>query len=189
MKSTLPSNADPEKAKEYLATALSELGMTVEELPDITFLLFDVPTYRLFSESLVDAWKQVLGLDCIKISQLPIPQCIQAGYQGQFDIYFQGIGGSADPYHNLEYWTTNGAINWTGWSDPVYDRMVEETNGYVDPTERFAKIAECEEYLFQHGPLEPLFYSGSNYVYRVLPVHLRRREPLGGGSVVLGPEE
>lgn len=165
MATTLPAHAEPEKAKQYLAQALSELSMTVDELPELTFLLFDVPSYKLYSEALVDAWKQVLGLTCIKISQLPIPQCIQAGYAGQFDIYFQGIGGNSDPYYNLEYWTTAGAINWTGWSDATYDEMVAATNKYVDPAERFEKIAECEKYLFDNGPIEPLFYSGTSFVY------------------------
>jgi len=165
LQNTLPKNADPAKAQEYLAQALTELDMTIDQLPEFTFLLFDVESYKMFSEAIVDGWEKVLGLKCFEISLLPIPQCIQAGYDGKFDIYFQGIGGNRDPYYNLEYWTTNGAINWTGWSDPTYDQMVADTNRYIDREERFAKIVECEQYLFDHGPIEPLFYSGNCFVY------------------------
>ena len=160
-----PKNAQPEQAQAYLAAALEELGLTVDELPTLTYVCMESEKHKLFAEAFVDAWSQVLGLSNVEISILPVPQALQAGMTQQFDIFLLGLGADTDPYPLLNYWTIDNSINWGFWEDQAYTDMVTATNTILDPAERFQALFEAEKYLIANGPNEPLFFNANYYVY------------------------
>ena len=162
----VPSNGDPAKAQEYLAAALEELGTTVDQLPKITYVCMESTKHKLYAEAFIDAWSKVLGINSIEIQILPVPQAIQAGMEKQFDIFLLGMGTESDPYSFQAYWTSENGTNWSNWSDPTYTEMLSATNTMLDPAERFSALFEAEKYLLANGPLEPLFFPGTAYIYK-----------------------
>lgn len=159
----VPVEGDAEAAKAYLDKALEELGMTADQLPKIQYVGMEGKN-KVYAEALQDAWLQVLGLSNIDIQILPVPQAIEATMNRQYDIYVQGLSASRDTSEILGYWLAGGSINWTGWNDEAYTDMYLAAAELVDPKEQEAAIAETEQYLFEHGPLEPFLYPGISYV-------------------------
>jgi oligopeptide transport system substrate-binding protein len=160
----VPVNGDPEKAKEYLANALEELGTTADKLPKLTYVCMESTRHKLYAEAFIDAWKKVLGLNNITITILPVPQAIQTASEKKFDIYLLGMSADTDPYSMLAYWVPDNSINWSSWSDKKYTEMINATNTMLNPEKRFGALLDCEKFLLANGPLEPLFFPGGAYV-------------------------
>lgn len=161
----VPLAGDAEKAKEYLQFALDETGLTMEEMPVIRYVGMEGRN-RVYAEALQDAWVQVLGLNNIEIQILPVPQAIEATAKREYDIYLQSLTASRDVSELFDYWVAGGSINWTGWDDEVYTEMYQEAMRIVNPADRDAALFEVEQYLFEHGPLEPFMYVGNSYVVK-----------------------
>ena len=54
---------------------------------------------------------------------------------------------------------TGNGNNRTGWSDPVYDRLIREAAKETDPTRRFEILRRAEAILVsQQVPVCPIFY-------------------------------
>ena len=159
--------SDPEKAREYLAKALEELGMTADQLPTCTYVAMESSNYKLFAEAVVDSWKTVLGLNCIDVQQYPVPTAITNMLNRQYDMYWQQCGSSLeDPYDYMAYWTSDGSINVTGWEDEKYTDLIYSTNAMTDRADRLAAFAEAEQYLVDNGPQIPIYYFGSYYTVK-----------------------
>lgn len=157
-------NSESELANEYLDKALTELSMTKDQLPKLTYVAME-GKQKVYAEALQDTWDSVLGLKNIEITVLPTPQAIQATADRQYDIYVQSLDAAEDISTILSYWLANGSINWTGWNDQTYTDMYNDAMKEVDSNERYAKLFEVEKYLFENGPLEPFIYPGVSYVY------------------------
>jgi len=162
---TYPPHGDAALAKQYLQTALNEIGATIDDVPVLTYVCFDVGPRQLIAQAMVDAWEKVLGIE-VEIRIFPIPQAIQNTAMRQYDIYYQSFGALSDPYDFLQYWVAGGGINWTGWNDETYTNMVMSTNGIQDAAARFKILADAEQYLMENVPLYPLVHDALQYVYR-----------------------
>ena len=163
-----PVNADPVKAKEYLDAAFRELGISsASNLPRFTFVLFDNPLYRSYSEAMVDAWERVLGITGFDITVLPIPQAIERCMSGQFDIYITGLTRTADPYVFYQMLAVGGVANWGEWKAMYeFTDMLEATNTIFDEKQRQDALFECEKFFDEHGYVLPLWAYGGKYLVR-----------------------
>lgn len=83
------TKADPEKAQEYLALALEELGATVDDIPVLVMLCFDSQGNLDKFQAMQDMLRQNLGIQT-EISPQPIQQMIQMAYGGDFDFWLGG---------------------------------------------------------------------------------------------------
>ena len=167
---TVPAAGDVNKAKEYLDAALQELGYSsVSELPTLEYLTFEVPTYRLIAETVIDQWKQLLGLENISILLLPVPQAIQAMMTYDYDIYYTSLSSGDDPIEILSMWVTGGTVNdITGsgrnlFENEKYDELVAEAIVTFDRQKRMELLAEAEQIILEEGPIEPLIVDGIYY--------------------------
>ena len=152
---------NPELAKEYLNKALEELGYnSVEDLPKMKFILFEVPAHRTYGEALLDAWERNLGITNIEATQLPISTAIEKLFAGDYDLYFQSMSLDVDLSIFLEYWTSNSDMNTSKWHDEKYDALYESSLKAETENERLAILAECEKYLMENGPIMPLYFPG-----------------------------
>jgi len=180
----VPANGDPEKAKAFLEAALTELGMTVDQMPKMTYVAMESPVHKLYAEAFVDAWGQVLGLNNFEITILPVPQALQAGMTKQFDIFLLGMGADPDPFTFLNYWTTGNELNWMSWEDATYTDLVTKSDALLDPKARLDGFAEAEKYLVANGPLASLWQPGSFYVQQEYVTGIVR-SPLGADSQLI----
>lgn len=172
---TVPMSGDAEKAKEYLALALSELGYSsVSELPTIKYLTFDATTYKLMAETLQSEWKNVLGLTNIEIELKPVQDAVMSMVFMDYDMYYQSLGAEVDnPRLFLEYWITGGSVSdvmqagapfSSIYSNAEFDALVEEAKYEFDRTARNAMIAKAEQIMLDDFIYVPIQLDGGYYV-------------------------
>jgi oligopeptide transport system substrate-binding protein len=158
---------DPAGARELLALAGFPNGLdrTGKRLTfDINFV--KSPMERV-SEILQQQWRNTLNIDA-----RPSLKETKVAYQAQVDLSYTGLmeggwfGTYLDPDSFLLRFTTGSAYNGTGWSDPVYDRMLAEANMTIDPIERMQKLAETEAYMLRAMPVLPILHDTLNYLQK-----------------------
>jgi len=67
-----------------------------------------------------------------------------------------------DPFAFLmQYETRAGEINYSQFSDPVFDDLTARAVDEADPTERMALFAQAEQYLLDQGVIAPIFVESS----------------------------
>lgn len=171
---TVPMQGDAEKAKEYLAAALNELGYSdVSELPTIKYLTFDASMYKLLAETLQSEWKNILGLSNIEIELKPIQDAVMSMVFMDYDIYYQSLSSSAkNPRQFLEYWITGGTVSdvmqagapfSSIYSNAEYDELVNSAMFEFDRAARNAMIAKAEQIMLDDFIYVPIQLDGAYY--------------------------
>lgn len=85
---TVPLSGDVDKAKEYLAAAMEELGYSdVSQLPQLELITWDTSEQKLLLETIIDQWKQNLGLENIQLTQYVIGTAIGSFYDLSYDLF------------------------------------------------------------------------------------------------------
>ena len=67
-----------------------------------------------------------------------------------------------DPYGVLLQWESRaGEINYSRWTDPVYDALTEAALQTPDIAEHEALLAQAEQYFLDHVPTIPIFFEAN----------------------------
>ena len=165
-----PLEGDVEQAQEYLALALEELGMSsVAELPEMHFVTWDTAQQRLMCETLIDQWKQNLGIETIQLDQYPIGTAIGNYSSNQFDIFAISISSSLTPYDALENFVNGGDYNNGIWTNDEYDAHVEQVKESTDKAEKKDQTKQAEQILVDGACIIPFYglttaYATQDYV-------------------------
>ena len=170
-----PVAGDEALAKQYLATALQELGYSsVSELPTIKYLTFENANFRLMAETIQSEWKRVLGLENIEIELKPIQDAIMSMVYMNYDIYYQATSVEPqNPYASMNYWVTGGALSdvmqagapfSSIHSNADFDAKVAQAKITMDTAARNVLLAEAEEMFLQSYLFIPILNQGSYYV-------------------------
>ena len=165
-----PLEGDVEQAQEYLALALEELGMSsVAELPEMHFVTWDTAQQRLMCETLIDQWKQNLGIETIQLDQYPIGTAIGNYSSNQFDIFAISISSSLTPYDALENFVNGGDYNNGIWTNDEYDALVEQVKAATDKAEKYELTQQAEQILVDGACIIPFYglttaYATQDYV-------------------------
>lgn len=172
---TVPMAGDAEKAKEYLAAALEELGYSdVSELPTIKYLTFDSTTYKLLAETLQSEWKSILGLNNIEIELKPVQDAVMSMVFMDYEIYYQSLSANAkNPRLFLEYWITGGTVSdvmqagapiSSIYSNAEFDELVSSAMFEFDTVARNEMIAKAEQIMLDDFIYIPIQFDGGYYV-------------------------
>ena len=165
-----PLEGDVEQAQEYLALALEELGMSsVAELPEMHFVTWDTAQQRLMCETLIDQWKQNLGIETIQLDQYPIGTAIGNYSSNQFDIFAISISSSLTPYDALENFVNGGDYNNGIWTNDEYGALVEQVKAATDKAEKYELTQQAEQILVDGACIIPFYglttaYATQDYV-------------------------
>lgn len=155
---------DQEKAKEYLATALSELGCTVDELSahlsidcgDSAMSIAEASFYQ-------EQWRQVLGIE-VAVNSMITKQGSQNRKTGNYVMSITGWGPDYnDPNTFLDLWVTDGGNNQTGFSNERYDELIDLAAKETDLEKRESYFIECEQIIADQLPIGPAFWRASSY--------------------------
>ncbi len=69
------------------------------------------------------------------------------------------VGDYRDPNTFLDMFVTNGGNNRTGWSNPEYDRLIQDAARELDPQKRFDIFRRAERLLIvDQAPICPLYF-------------------------------
>lgn len=155
---------DQEKAKEYLATALSELGCTVDDLSaHLSIDCGDSATSIAEASFYQEQWRQVLGIE-VTVNSMITKQGSQNRKTGNYVMSVTGWGPDYnDPNTFLDLWVTDGGNNQTGFSNERYDELIDLASKETDLEKRESYFIECEQIIADQLPIGPAFWSAPSY--------------------------
>lgn len=155
---------DQEKAKEYLATALSELGCTVDELSaHLSIDCGDSATSIAEASFYQEQWRQVLGIE-VTVNSMITKQGSQNRKTGNYVMSVTGWGPDYnDPNTFLDLWVTDGGNNQTGFSNERYDELIDLASTETDLEKRESYFIECEQIIADQLPIGPAFWRAPSY--------------------------
>lgn len=155
---------DQEKAKEYLATALSELGCTVDELSaHLSIDCGDSATSIAEASFYQEQWRQVLGIE-VAVNSMITKQGSQNRKTGNYVMSITGWGPDYnDPNTFLDMWVTDGGNNQTGFSNERYDELIDLAAKETDLEKRESYFIECEQIIADQLPIGPAYWRAPSY--------------------------
>ena len=155
---------DQEKAKEYLATALSELGCTVDDLSaHLSIDCGDSPTSIAEASFYQEQWRQVLGIE-VAVNSMITKQGSQNRKTGNYVMSVTGWGPDYnDPNTFLDLWVTDGGNNQTGFSNERYDELIDLAAKETDLEKRESYFIECEQIIADQLPIGPAYWRAPSY--------------------------
>lgn len=169
---------DADKALEYKEKAMQEL-----KAEGVTFPVKFLNSIKAGNETegnkaqvFESILEETLGKDFIDVETVEYPTSwfTDVRDKGNYTVYLKGWGPDyKDPINILNTMTTtSGQINdgvnlsaaVTHFSDPVFDKMVEDANAITtDVTARYTAFANAEAYLLEHAYFVPMFTGGGSY--------------------------
>ena len=155
---------DQEKAKEYLATALSELGCTVDDLSaHLSIDCGDSATAIAEASFYQEQWRQVLGIE-VTVNSMITKQGSQNRKTGNYVMSITGWGPDYnDPNTFLDLWVTDGGNNQTGFSNERYDELIDLAATETDLEKRESYFIECEQIIADQLPIGPAYWRAPSY--------------------------
>ena len=153
---------NPELAREHLAKALVELGLS--EPPQLTLLTGDSPASHKESEYFQNLYRKHLGLD-IKIDRQIFKQRLAKMTSGEFDLVLAGWGPDYDDgltFGDLfASWNEN---NRGRYKSDFVDENVRIAQNSTDPKTRMDAFANIQQRLYDDVAILINYESGSLYV-------------------------
>ncbi len=160
----IPPTGDVALANQYLDTALTELGMTKEELgPEIIMNIGDSDTAQKHGAYMLEQYRVNLGLE-IALNPMQTKAQSEARAAGNFVLDFTGWGPDYnDPNTFLDMWVTGGGNNSGNYSNPDYDALIEAAKTEVDPVVREGYFLEAEKMVMDEVIVSPTYWRVRNY--------------------------
>ena len=150
--------ADPEKAADFWAKGLEELGTDSVEL-DMIVDADDAP--QKVATVLKEQWETTLPGLTVNLVVEPKKQRVEDMQDGNFEVALTRWGPDyADPMTYLGMWVTDNSNNYGLWSNADYDAMIDEcTTGDLctDAEGRWAKMYEAEKIVMDDAVIFPLY--------------------------------
>lgn len=158
---TVPTTGDVEKAKEYLAAALSELGYSdVSELPQMSMVTWDTAEQKLLCETVIDQWKQNLGITSIQLNQYQIGTAIGCFYDLTYDIFMITWESDVMPTDAMNAMTSTGEANPGLWSCPEFDELIDQARHELDPVKQAELTQQAEQLFLDMACVIPVYVQG-----------------------------
>jgi oligopeptide transport system substrate-binding protein len=153
---------DPEKARQLLAEAGYPNGAGFPS--SLNILINTSESHRQIAEAIQQMFRQELNIS-VGIENQEWKVYIDSMNRTNFSIIRGGwASGIADPVGFLQIWTTGNPNNCTNWSNPAYDKLINQAAATADPTQRLALLRQAETILLQEGPLLPIYWYTRTYL-------------------------
>lgn len=146
---------DPEKARALLAEAGHPDG---QGIPPLDLLYNTQADHRKIAEALGGMWKRHLNIDI-----RPLNKEWQVYLDDQsnlnYDLSRAGwVADYPDAITFLSIFTTGNGNNKTGWSQPEYDRLIDEARRAPTQDEHTAALRAAEDILMAELPIIPIYW-------------------------------
>ncbi len=148
--------ADVPKAKEYLAKAMEELGISDPSEISITYLIQDEEVCRVMAETLQNQVTTNLGIN-FEVRMVTRKQRMHCEQKGDYDVVYHGWAPDYDdPMTYLEIWQGSSSQNNSGYANPEVDRLIDQARAETDKTKRAEMLFQAEEILLDDAAVIPL---------------------------------
>ncbi len=173
-----PLDGDLDKASDYLAAAMDELGIANASDITIEFTTTDHETNKKIAEVLQEMWQTNLGIN-VEIRQVTYSEIYGTVYPSfDYEIGYAGWGSDFDdPYSYLgDLYHGNGAYNYSQYDNEEVNQLLDDSWKEADTDKRMDMLNQVEQLLMEDGALVPLqarndYYltveglTGINYYY------------------------
>lgn len=152
---------DVEKAKEYWAAGLEELGLTEVTL---SILGGDSETAKKVDQYVQHQWQTNLEGLTVKVESVPFSIRLDRQTKQDFDIMDAGWGPDyLDPISFSDLWVTGGTNNNMSYSNTEYDSLIEQAEKTTDTNEKFKLLQQAEKIVLEDdAALAPMYQRASN---------------------------
>ncbi|MBO2943221.1 peptide ABC transporter substrate-binding protein [Paenibacillus sp. F411] len=149
-----------EEAKQLLEQGMKEKGYT--ELPAVTLIYNSDDNHKKIALAIVDMWKKNLGVN-VSVQNQEWGVFLKNRTDLNYQIARAGWGADYnDPMTYIDIWKTGSGNNDTGFSNAVYDQLVEDAYATDDHTQRMDLMAQAEKILVQEQQIVmPIYYYSS----------------------------
>ena len=145
---------DPERARLLLAEAGYPGG---EGFPRVELLFNTSDNHRKIAEAVQNMWRSELGVE-IELTNQEWKVYLNTTKEMQYEIARAGWIGSLYPYSFLRTLLSYSPNNDTGFSDPEYDRLLEESSHEMNKERRLELVRQAEARLLEAEPVIPLYW-------------------------------
>lgn len=143
------------QAKEYLAKAMKELGLSTP--PSLVWLTTDSALATKEAEYMQSLLKTTLGIE-LKIDKQIFKQRLAKMKAGDFDIVSAGWGPDySDAMTYVDLFTSWNGNNSGHWFNDDYDKHVRNAMNTVDQKSRVGAMASAEKILLEEAPIIPTY--------------------------------
>lgn len=157
-----PNDEEAKKAWQKAKEELNFDSVTLE------LLTYENEFDRRLAEFIQSELKSNLeGLD-LKIKQQPLKQKLDLASKGDYHINLDGWSADfPDPLTFLELFTKDGMYaKRLDYSNPDYDKLIEEAKTAETPEESFKKFGEAEKLFLNEAYTAPLYQVGSSFLQK-----------------------
>jgi oligopeptide transport system substrate-binding protein len=163
---------DPVKARQLLG----EAGFPVQQsgssfscpnfpIEQVELLYNTAESNKAVAEFIQAQWKQNLGIT-VPLKNMEWKTFLSYRKKLEFTGLARAgwVGDYMDPFTflNLFYGVKNDSS--TGWSNPKYDKLLDEANTELDEMKRYEKLALAEFMMIQEQPVLPLQTQATNWI-------------------------
>lgn len=155
---------DPEQARALLAEAGYPAG---KGLPVFEVLYSTSENHRRIAEALQEQWRIQLGVET-RLANQEVASLLEARKTGDFQLLRSSWVADYDaPETYLTLFTADSGQNFTGWSDPEYDRLISRAARTSATADRFELLRQAETRLLEAVPILPLYVN--THIYLIHP--------------------
>ncbi|HWA25898.1 MAG TPA: peptide ABC transporter substrate-binding protein [Lacunisphaera sp.] len=144
---------------------LAEAGFPAGRgLPSFEFQVRNDEYQPRVAEVLQAQWQKELG---VNITIIPLEQKTWVANQESLNYTLSGagwIGDFMDPVTFLDLFVSGGGNNWTGWANPTYDHLIQQTAVTGDPAARRELFQQAEALLLEQAPVAPVYFGVRTYL-------------------------
>lgn len=159
-------DGDTEKANEYLAIALKELGITLNELPLLELTYGSTPHNKSQMEEIQQQWKKALGLN-VSVRGLEWRAHFEEVAKGDYQLGKMGwSSGIDDPIYMLNTFRYKSSTsNMSRWEYPLYQSYLDQSDQELDIQDRRELLKKAEAVLMEEMPLIPIAFDTAHYLH------------------------
>lgn len=153
--------ADVAKAKELLAKAGYPDG---KGFPTVEYMTNDSGYHKALAEYLQNCWKETLGIN-MDIKVVEWSTFTPTRRSGDFEIARNGwVYDYDDPSNMLNLFRTGGGNNDGKYSNPDFDKLIDDANSTADVKDHYAKLHQAENLLLKDAVMAPIAYYNDFYL-------------------------
>lgn len=176
-------DADFEKAKEYLAKGMEELGIDDPSAITVKISINDSEAHSAIAQYIQEGWTRELGINSEIDStewQVYLDRLTQLDYQvGRLGW----IADFNDAVSFLDmYRTADTGNNDTGWENEEFKALIDKSATISDSAERLDVLKQAEALMMEEMPVIPLYYYTNNSVCKD---HVKNMHPDPLGNINL----
>lgn len=129
-----------------------------EGFPVLEYSLSNSDTSREVAEAIQNMWRVVLGIQ-VRLVSSEFRVYLDRLNRGEFSLgYLAWYGDFVDPYAFLSMMRETAPSNRSGWSNPQYESLLENSFYASNSTRRMELLNQAEVLLMKEVPLAPIYW-------------------------------